>query len=75
MKPVALVADAIQDVTTRGERVLDIFLGSGTTLLAAERSGRICCGVEIDPGYVDVALARWQALTGQEPQLLGRISA
>jgi len=70
VKPVALVADAIQDVSRRGDRVLDIFLGSGTTLMAAERVGRIFCGVEIDPGYVDVALARWQALTGKEPVLV-----
>lgn len=72
VKPVALVADAIQDVSRRGDRVLDIFLGSGTTLIATERVGRIFCGVEIDPGYVDVALARWQALTGKEPVLAVR---
>jgi DNA modification methylase len=72
VKPVALVADAIQDVSRRRDRVLDIFLGSGTTLIAAERVGRICCGVELEPAYVDVALARWQALTGQEPVLVER---
>ena len=72
VKPVALVADAIQDVSRRGDRVLDIFLGSGTSLIAAERVGRVCCGVELEPAYVDVALARWQALTGKEPQLVER---
>src|SRR5271169_1766810 len=64
VKPVALVADAILDCTKRGDIVLDAFLGSGTTLIAAERSGRICCGLELDPGYVDTIIRRWQGLTG-----------
>lgn len=65
VKPVALVADAIKDCTRRGERVLDAFCGSGTTLIAAERTGRVGCGIELDPVYVDVAVRRWQALTGE----------
>jgi DNA modification methylase len=65
VKPVAMVADAMLDCTARGEIVLDPFLGSGTTLLAAERVGRICYGIEIDPYYVDVAIRRWQRHTGQ----------
>ena len=65
VKPIAMVADAILDVTARGETVLDAFLGSGTTLMAAERVGRICCGIEIDPAYVDVAIRRWQNQTGE----------
>ena len=69
VKPTALVADAIQDVTRRGELVLDIFLGSGTTLIAAERTGRRFRGIDIDPAYVDVAVDRWAAMTGQEPRL------
>jgi len=64
VKPIAMVADAILDCTTRGELVLDAFLGSGTTLLAAERVGRVCCGIEIDPIYIDVAIRRWQKYTG-----------
>lgn len=64
VKPVAMVADAILDCSARGEIVLDAFLGSGTTLMAAERVGRICCGMEIDPIYVDVAIRRWQKYTG-----------
>ena len=48
-----MVADAILDCSARGEVVLDAFLGSGTTLMAAERVGRICCGIEIDPIYVE----------------------
>ena len=65
VKPIAMVADAVFDCTARGELVLDAFLGSGTTLLAAERVGRICCGIEIDPIYVDVAICRWQKYTGE----------
>jgi len=69
VKPVALVADAIRDVTKRGELVLDPFLGSGTTVLAAERSGRRCAGIEIDPLYVDTAIRRWQRLARKEATL------
>jgi DNA modification methylase len=64
VKPVALVADAIMDVSARGDLVLDSFLGSGTTVIAAERTGRVCYGIELDPGYVDVAIRRWQTFTG-----------
>jgi DNA modification methylase len=63
-KPVRLVGDAILDCSARGELVLDSFLGSGTTLIAAERTGRRCYGMEIDPLYVDTAIRRWQAYTG-----------
>ena len=66
IKPVSLVADAILDCSARGEVVLDPFLGSGTTLMAAERVGRICFGIEIDPAYVDVAIRRWQNHTGEK---------
>ena len=68
VKPTALVADSLQDVTKRGDLVLDIFLGSGTTLIAAERSGRRFRGVDIDPAYVDVAIERWEMITGHEAQ-------
>ncbi len=64
VKPVRLVADAILDVSNRGDIVLDAFLGSGSTLIAAQRTGRICHGMEIDPLYVDTAIRRWQADTG-----------
>jgi DNA modification methylase len=64
VKPVALVADALMDCTARGDVVLDSFLGSGTTLIAAERTGRVCHGIELDPKYVDTAIRRWQAFTG-----------
>jgi DNA modification methylase len=49
--------------------VLDLFLGSGTTLLAAERTGRCFRGLDIDPAYVDVAIERWSARSGREPRL------
>ena len=64
VKPVALVADAILDCSKRGGIVLDCFAGSGTTLIAAERSGRRAYAMEIDPKYVDTAIRRWQADTG-----------
>jgi DNA modification methylase len=67
-KPVHMVMDAILDCSNRGDIVLDSFLGSGTTLLAAERTGRVCHGIELDPLYVDTAIRRWQNLTGQDAQ-------
>jgi DNA modification methylase len=69
VKPVAMVADALQDVTRRGELVLDTFLGSGSTLIAAERTGRRFRGMDIDPLYVDLVVERWTALTGGKPRL------
>jgi len=66
VKPVAMIADALRDVTKRSEVVLDTFLGSGTSLIAAQETGRVCCGVELDPLYVDVAIRRWQNITGCE---------
>lgn len=64
VKPVALVADAILDASTRRDVVMDPFLGSGTTLIAAERVGRVCHGMELDPLYVDTAIRRWQRHCG-----------
>jgi DNA modification methylase len=64
VKPVRLVADAILDCSARGDVVLDPFLGSGTTLIAAERVGRTCYGMELDPLYVDTVIPRWQAYSG-----------
>ncbi|MDK2741961.1 MAG: site-specific DNA-methyltransferase [Nitrospira sp. BO4] len=65
VKPVALVADAILDASKRGDVILDAFLGSGTTLIAAEQTGRICYAMELEPAYVDTAVRRWQTWTGQ----------
>lgn len=64
VKPVALVADAILDCSARGDIVLDPFLGSGSTLIAAEKVGRICYGMELDQLYVDTIIRRWQAWGG-----------
>jgi DNA modification methylase len=81
VKPVKLLADAILDVTRRGEIVLDPFLGSGSTLMACERVGRVCHGIELDPRYLDATLRRWRSYTGEEPVhpatglTLGRIEA
>jgi DNA modification methylase len=71
IKPVALVADALKDCSRRGGLVLDPFCGSGTILIAAERTGRKARGLEIDPIYVDVAVRRWQAYTGKSAILVG----
>jgi DNA modification methylase len=65
-KPVTMIADALRDVSRRGEIVLDPFLGSGSTLIAAEEVSRICIGNEIDPAYVDVAICRWQKQAGRD---------
>ena len=64
VKPVAMVADAILDCSARGDILLDGFLGSGTTVIAAERTGRRCYGLELDPAYVDTIVRRWQTFTG-----------
>lgn len=64
VKPVSLVADALLDCTAPSGLVLDSFLGSGSTLMAAERTGRVCRGIELDPLYVDTAIRRWQRYTG-----------
>ena len=63
VKPVAMIADAIMDSTARNDIILDAFLGSGTTVIAAERTGRRCYGIELDPLHVDTVVRRWQAWT------------
>ena len=69
VKPTAMIADAILDVTRRGDIVLDPFLGSGATLMACERTGRRCYGLELDPLYCDVIIRRWQSYTGGSARL------
>ncbi|WP_084627501.1 site-specific DNA-methyltransferase [Sediminimonas qiaohouensis] len=71
VKPTTLVADAVRDVSHRGDIVLDPFCGSGATLLAAEKSGRCARAIELDPLYVDVAIRRWQQQTGEQAVLAG----
>ncbi len=69
VKPVAMVADAIRDCSRRGDIVLDPFMGSGTTIMAAERVGRRGYGLELDPVYIDAAVRRWQAFTKRDAVL------
>jgi DNA modification methylase len=70
-KPVALMERPILNHTRRGEWVYEPFLGSGTTLAAAERTGRVCLGLEVDTKFVDVVVQRWQTLSGQRATLEG----
>jgi hypothetical protein len=65
-KPIAMVADAIRDLSHRGDVVLDCFGGSGSTLMAAERTGRCARLIELDPLYVDVIVRRWEGATGRK---------
>lgn len=65
VKPVAMIADAIKDCSRRGDLILDPFCGSGTTIAAAQRTGRRARAIEVDPHYCDVAIRRWQSQTGQ----------
>jgi DNA modification methylase len=69
VKSVAMIADAILDCSTRGDIVLDPFLGSGTAVIASERTGRKCFGLELDPAYVDTIVRRWQSFTGDRAVL------
>ena len=64
VKPTAMLEDALLDLTDRGDIVIDPFLGSGSTLIAAEKTGRVCRGVELDPLFVDVIVRRFAAATG-----------
>lgn len=66
VKPVAMIVDAIMDVTNMKDIVLDAFLGSGSTLIACEKSNRVCRGIELEPKYIDVTIKRWQTMTGKQ---------
>ena len=68
MKPVALVERAIENSSRAGDVVLDPFLGSGTAVIAAERLGRRCFAIEIEPRYVDVTVRRWEECTGRKAE-------
>jgi DNA modification methylase len=69
MKPLPLIEKALMNSSQSGDKVLDLFMGSGSTLIACERTGRVCYGMELDPLYVDVACMRWEAFTGEKAQL------
>ena len=66
VKPTKMLEDALLDMTNRGDLVIDPFLGSGSTLIAANNTGRLCCGVELDSLYVDVIIRRFKEITGQD---------
>jgi len=70
-KPVELMRRPILNHTKRGQLVYEPFLGSGTTLAAAELTERVCCGMELDPKYIDVIVQRWQTLAGKQAKLEG----
>jgi DNA modification methylase len=65
VKPVELIWDAILDSTQSGDIVLDSFLGSGSTLIACEKSKRKCFGIELEPLYIDTTIRRWEDMTGK----------
>jgi DNA modification methylase len=69
MKPVELIENAVLDGSDKGQTVLDLFGGSGSTLIACEKTGRVCRMMELSPRYVDVIVRRWQEFTGQEATL------
>ena len=69
MKPVALFEYQMLNNTKGGDKVLDSFGGSGTTIIAAEKNGRVSCLMELDPRYCDVIVRRWQAFTGKQATL------
>jgi hypothetical protein len=71
VKPMALVVDALRDCSMKGDIVLDPFMGSGTTIMAAEKIARHAYGMDLDPLYVDVAVRRWKAATKLDVTLAG----
>ena len=72
MKPIELMGKCVINSSKKGDVVIDPFLGSGSTLLACERTGSVCRGVELDPHYCDVIIARWEDETGEKAVLLPR---
>ena len=65
-RPVAIIADIIRDCSKQGDIILEPFIGSGTAVIAAEKTGRRCYGIDIEPKYIDVTIRRWQKITGQK---------
>ena len=70
-KPVECMRRPILNNSSPGQAVYEPFMGSGTTLIAAETTGRVCLGIELNPAYVDVAIERWQRFTGRQAVLDG----
>ena len=73
MKPVDLITKAINNSSLKDNIVLDPFLGSGSTLIAAEKTNRKCYGMELDPNYCDVIVKRWEEFTGKKAERIKRI--
>ena len=69
IKPTAMLEGALFDISNRGDIVINPFLGSGSTLVAAHRTGRVCYGIELDPRYVDLIINRFEQVTGIEAKL------
>ena len=69
-KPIKLLQELIKDHSDEGAIVLDCYLGSGSTLIACEDTGRTCYGMELDPGYIDVVIKRWEERTGKKAKVL-----
>ena len=70
-KPIELIEKAIVNSSKKGKLVIDYFLGSGSTLIACEKTNRKCYGMELDPHYCDVIIKRWEDNTGQKAELIG----
>jgi DNA modification methylase len=70
MKPISLISHALSNSSKANNFILDLFLGSGSTLIAAEKTGRICYGMELDPKYCDVIVKRWEDFTGKKAELV-----
>jgi DNA modification methylase len=68
-KPVQMIADAMLDTSNRGDAILDLFAGGGTVFIAAERTGRVAYGMELDPIYCDLIVRRWQKFIGKQAVL------
>jgi len=68
MKPLALIERTIRNATSTGHIVVDPFLGSGTAIIAAERTGRVCYGMDLEPRYCDVMLNRWEDFSGEKAE-------
>ena len=65
-RPVAMLMDIFLDCSKRGNIVMEPFIGSGTAVLAAEKTGRRCYGIDMEPRYIDLAIRRWENLTGKQ---------
>ena len=72
MKPLELIIKALKNSSRKDNIVLDTFLGSGSTLIACEKTNRVCYGIELDPHYCDVIINRWEQFTGKKAELYGK---